>query len=406
MTRLILLLALAGASLASAGELTFVDWNVLNFPGSYLTVRAPYFRQVIEAMDPDVIVGQEFLGVSGPNEFMDEVLEMVHPGEWEAASFHDGYDTDNALFIRNACVEEVGYGWVDTALRDIDWWDLRIPASEDTFRVYSLHLKASQGSDNEYKRLQECQHLRANLDALPENKPYLVPGDFNIYKSTEAAFQLLISAGAGQLHDPIDQIGYWHNNASYAAIHTQCPRSTQFQGGSYGGMDDRFDMILVSEHWLDGAGLEMDTASYTAYGNDGEHYNQSIIEGGFNNAVPYEIAEAIHYSSDHVPLLVTLNYEDATDAPATAAGRAALRAWPNPFNPRTTLRLTLAEDAFVDLAVYDTAGRRVAQLYRGLMEAGEHEIPWCADGLASGIYLASLATDEGLTEITKLVLLQ
>jgi len=40
------------------------------------------------------------------------------------------------------------------------------------------------------------------------------------------------------------------------------------------------------------------------------------------------------------------------------------------------------------------------------MEAGEHEIPWHAGGLASGVYLARLATDKGLTKITKLVLLQ
>ena len=51
----------------------------------------------------------------------------------------------------------------------------------------------------------------------------------------------------GRLFDPIDRIGHWHNNSSYADVHTQSTRTTQFGGGANGGMDDRFDWLFVSE---------------------------------------------------------------------------------------------------------------------------------------------------------------
>jgi len=405
MTRIFLLLALFPA-LAWGGQLTLVDWNVLNFPGGYGPVRAPYFQQALGAMEPDILVTQEILSQSGLNDFMSMVLEPLNPGEWVAAPWHESYDTDRALFIRGGCAEVTDYGWLDTDLRDIEWWDLAIPASGDTLRIYTLHLKASSGGSEEQQRLAEATILRASLDSLAEGRPYLVAGDFNMYYSNEPANQLLLSAGAGQLFDPIDRQGYWHDNISFADIHTQCPRLNSFQGGSSGGMDDRFDMILASEHWLDGIGLEMLTESYTAFANDGEHFNQSIINGGFNNAVPYEIAEAVYYSSDHVPLVVNLEYEEIVDAPEPPARFATLQAWPNPFNPTLSLRFELANAARVDLDVFDLSGRRVAVLDSGLLDAGRHERTWRAENLPSGVYLARLRVDGELRASEKLVLLR
>jgi len=405
MTRFLLLLLMLPA-LSWGGQLTLVDWNILNFPGSYGPVRAPHFQAVIESLDPDFMVAQEVIGSNGLSTFMSLVLEPLHPGEWEAGPWHDSYDTDRALFIRNGSVEVVDSGWLDTALRDIEWWDLAIPESTDTFRLYTLHLKASSGSSEQQQRLAECTILRANLDGLASELPYMVAGDFNIYHSTEPAFELLISPGAGQLLDPIDRIGYWHNNSGYADIHTQCPRLDQFQGGSSGGMDDRFDMILVSEHWLDGSGLEILADTYTAYGNDGEHYNNSIIAGGFNNAVPYEIAEAIYYSSDHVPLVAVLEYDDAVDSPETPALRRKLSAWPNPFNPSVSLRYELDEAASARLDVFDLSGRHIQMLDSGPMSAGSHEMLWRAAGLSSGVYLVQLRVNGQLRDSEKLVLLR
>jgi len=75
--------------------------------------------------------------------------------------------------------------------------------------------------------------------------------------------------------------------------------------------------------------------------------------------------------------------------------------WPNPFNPKTTIRFTLAESGPIDLSIYDISGRRLATLASGAFEAGSHRVDWSGrDGsgrkLASGLYFAVIRSREGL----------
>jgi len=66
--------------------------------------------------------------------------------------------------------------------------------------------------------------------------------------------------------------------------------------------------------------------------------------------------------------------------------------YPNPFNPSTTVRFSLAEAAEVRLAVFDLSGREVALLANGWFEAGSFSASWNGESLASGIYLVKLET--------------
>ena len=82
---------------------------------------------------------------------------------------------------------------------------------------------------------------------------------------------------------------------------------------------------------------------------------------------------------------------------------AALRligAYPNPFNPLTTIGCDLPAATHVRLAVYDQRGRLVRVLVDGRLPAGHHDLPW--DGrdargqpAASGTYVARLVTEQG-----------
>ncbi|MBM4221289.1 MAG: T9SS type A sorting domain-containing protein [Gammaproteobacteria bacterium] len=72
-----------------------------------------------------------------------------------------------------------------------------------------------------------------------------------------------------------------------------------------------------------------------------------------------------------------------------------LAAWPNPFNPVTTLVLDLAATGPARVDVFDLQGRRVAVVHDGILSAGRHEISFDAGSLSSGLYLARLQTDSG-----------
>ena len=65
-------------------------------------------------------------------------------------------------------------------------------------------------------------------------------------------------------------------------------------------------------------------------------------------------------------------------------------AYPNPFNPTTTLRFTLDAGGPVRLVAYDALGREVARLADGTMRAGAHTVTFDAAGLPSGLYLVRL----------------
>lgn len=395
-------LALAGAS--HAAELRLMDYNILNYPGSTGSARAPHFRTVVAAVEPDLIVVQEIAASTGVSRFIAEVLEPLEPGLWAAAPYHDGYDSDRALFVRGGCVTVSDYGWLDTDLRDIEWWDLRVASSGEEFRLYTLHLKASSGSTNEARRYQECLVLRDDLDLLPTALPVLVAGDYNLYTASEPAWQLLRSPGPGQLLDPIQTEGAWHNNAAFAAVHTQSPRTDSFGGGATGGMDDRFDFVLADDDWFDGAGLELIEGSYTALGNDGAHFNTSILDGP-NGVVSFEVANALHEASDHLPLFVDLAISDLVAAGAAPAP-PGLAAFPNPFNPATRLRLSLPAAGRATLDVYDPRGRRVARLLDAERPAGELVLDWRPEALSAGLYLAVLELNgHGLAQ-SKLLLLK
>jgi hypothetical protein len=83
---------------------------------------------------------------------------------------------------------------------------------------------------------------------------------------------------------------------------------------------------------------------------------------------------------------------------------------PNPFNPSTTIRFTLQEPTAVTLRIFDTGGRLVRILARGLYGAGEFAEIWngrdeMGRAVGSGVYFAQL--EAGLRVATqKMVLLK
>lgn len=82
-----------------------------------------------------------------------------------------------------------------------------------------------------------------------------------------------------------------------------------------------------------------------------------------------------------------------------------LSAYPNPFNPTTTIGFDLPELALVTLSVFDISGRQVAELANGWLDAGHHEVEFNGSGLASGTYFAELSAN-GQNDIQRLNLVK
>ncbi|MBK6765602.1 MAG: T9SS type A sorting domain-containing protein [bacterium] len=82
-----------------------------------------------------------------------------------------------------------------------------------------------------------------------------------------------------------------------------------------------------------------------------------------------------------------------------------VKAYPNPFNPSTTIRFEIARGTFGRLMVYDVQGRQVAVLFDGHLNSGQHEVVWDGSPYSSGIYLIELVAG-GQRSATKALLLK
>jgi len=80
-------------------------------------------------------------------------------------------------------------------------------------------------------------------------------------------------------------------------------------------------------------------------------------------------------------------------------------AYPNPFNPVTTIRYVLPEHGPVQLVVFDALGRRVSTLVQNDQLPGQHSVRWDAGTMASGVYFYQL-TQGRHTDTRPMILLK
>ena len=122
------------------------------------------------------------------------------------------------------------------------------------------------------------------------------------------------------------------------------------------------------------------------------------------------IAACLYY--DHVVVadasngIYVLADDTIVSASPIAVGVLNVRAYPNPFNPSTTVSFTLASSDNFVLQVFDVRGALVRTLANGSHAAGVHTVPW--DGkdsngrpVASGVYFCQLrsSTARGATKL-------
>ncbi|MEM7162412.1 MAG: T9SS type A sorting domain-containing protein, partial [Bacteroidota bacterium] len=251
---------------------------------------------------------------------------------------------------------------IETNYRDINYFKLYLfdalldEGADTTFvYVYNTHLKSSQGFNNEQLRLQMAEVMIDHIDNLPENSYVIAGGDFNVYTSDEPAYQELLQTTSNTLFDPIDMPGNWTDfSFPNKEILTQSTRASNIGDGAGGGMDDRFDFMLLSEALMNaGSDISFQENSYQALGNNGTCYNSSITACLNDNDVPISVLRALFYMSDHLPVLlslntsITLNNKDLSDIP--------FRIYPNPFEEQ--LNIQVETQAPFKYELFDAKGR-------------------------------------------------
>jgi hypothetical protein len=114
--------------------------------------------------------------------------------------------------------------------------------------------------------------------------------------------------------------------------------------------------------------------SFPAYGSGGVNIYPQVGESRFTLTVAYSA--------------LTSN-----DEPANLPGSFALHpAYPNPFNPSTTISFDIldAADRNTSLHIYDITGKLLETLVNKVLPAGSHAVTWDPKNLSSGLYIVQL----------------
>jgi len=107
---------------------------------------------------------------------------------------------------------------------------------------------------------------------------------------------------------------------------------------------------------------------------------------------------------------VTMHSPIAVTTTALPQSTVLFNAYPNPFNPETTIKYNLHQDAQVTIAVYDLLGRNVKTLIDEQQAAGSYHTIWngtdeAGAKAASGAYIIRMQTNE-ITQTQKVLLLK
>ena len=94
--------------------------------------------------------------------------------------------------------------------------------------------------------------------------------------------------------------------------------------------------------------------------------------------------------------------EVSVDMPIVNGFRIS-KAYPNPFNPTTTMTLIMPVPGDITVEVYNLLGQAVTTLASGYRKANAYNLTWDASSYSSGVYFITLSASD--TRLTQKVLL-
>ena len=411
--------------------LTVMQYNLLEY-GNYNSSWASCYesnnntqtkdeclRIILDHVKPDILTVNEF-GASQAilDDFMRHNLNVNGINYWKSDNIVNYANSNiiNHIFYDSRKMELKRRAVIRTLVRDIDAYELYFKteglAAGDTIKLVCIvaHLKAGDGNNNESSRRSMLQNAMDFIDENYPNDNVLIMGDFNMYSSSESGYRLLTENYSNHdilFVDPlflVGGVGYWHNRSQFAPYHTQATASGSSNPcRSGGGMDDRFDMILMSDEiYMGFNSLRYVNNSYHAVGNDGHHFNMSVDQGT-NTAVPAEVAEALFDGSDHLPVTMKIAVDVHLGVEDNEAQSLYASVAPNPATDKAVVHFFNPAEGDVQFEVYSLQGQLV-QRTAGVFGEGLRQSELDLQDLPKGFYLLNIKHQNGLRQIVKVLI--
>ena len=307
-----------------------MTYNLMHYPeslvynpstGTYVD-RTPNLKAILDTYQPDLFMVCELGSATGADQILYDALQ-TDDNRYNRANFAYNQsstytDLQQLVFYNTQKLQLVYEDIILTDIRDINHYTFQLVKAPQTVTldIFVAHLKSSNGTIERATRLEMVQRFTDYLGTIPSDHYVLFTGDFNLYTSSEPAYQeILDPTNAIVMVDPINRPGDWSNNYLFADIHTQSPLTTSYHferpgadwEGVTGGMDDRFDFIMISQNMQNpSASLKYVDGTYKAYGNKGNCFNSYISDPNCAGEFSQELRDLLFNMSDHIPVVMEM----------------------------------------------------------------------------------------------------
>ena len=430
MKRRILLFIIALSSITAWAQdtITVMQYNLLAY-GNHNTGYAECYetnnntqrkdeciRTLVDYVKPDIFTVCEFGATQQLlNDFLRHNLNINGANYWQSDNIinYAGSNIINHIFFDSRKLGLKKHVALRTNPRDTDIYELYLKtkglAAGDTIKLVCIvaHPKAGQGYEASRHAL-----MQTAMDYLNQHYPNdnaLIMGDFNMYGASESGYRLLTQTYNNPdicFVDPVATmggIGEWNNNAQFAAFHTQSTRSYSNDCFSPGGLDDRFDFILMADEIKFSYNhLRYVNNSFHAVGNDGHHFNMSVNQGS-NSSVPTTVAEALFDGSDHLPVTMKIAVDVKVGVEEKDAHSLYASVAPNPARDFAKVEFFNPSHGQMQFDLYSLQGQ-LMQRTAGIFGEGTQEFELDLQGLMKGFYLLRMTHESGLRQTVKVLI--
>lgn len=397
--RLLILSVIFGFKLIAQDTVNIMAYNLLNYNAGGANFARYYdLRTIINYTKPDIVLACEIEDVTAAQLLLDSAFNKAGVGTYTRSALvynNNGTNTINMLFYKPGKIKLKSQLSIGTTLRDIAQYRVyKSFAPGDTVYVYlhMAHLKAGNSltstPPDEVQRLNEVTAFCNSIGSLPQNSNMLFCGDLNLKSNTEAAYSKLVSSCTHTFNDPIQQEGFWNNSTTYKDIHTQSTRSSSNNGcctGATGGLDDRFDFILMNNTIKNNSNkFAYLTNSYTTIGNDGNHFNLDLLNG-INTSVPANVNQALFNMSDHLPVSAKFVFYPTPQSIKKNELNSKLKLTCAYSNGSYNAKVDSELEGWLELKMTDVTGRNLVTK-KIFIQKGVNTIPISTSEFSPGFY--------------------
>jgi exonuclease III len=399
----------------SQEEITVMQYNLLGYTsGTYITCNQTnnnisskdgYIKTIAQYVKPDIMTVNEIsLSSSDHDRLIKNCLNVDGITTYKKAAltnYSGSNDIINQIFYRSDKFTLVSSDALSNSLRDINIYKFKYFKKDATSNYIYLwcivaHLKAGSYSEDAAERAEMTKSIMTYMsNSLNKGENVLVMGDFNIYSSSETAFQNLVSNSNVNIK--------FNDFAAWSKLYqTQSTHTSDNGCAATGGLDDRFDLILGTNCIVDGTKKVSYVAnSYKALGQDGNNYN-SALKTSNNTVVPVDIATALYNNSDHLPVVLKLKIETGISGIEDFSELNGIEVrFQNPTSENLKLFINNTQNYIGKLSVdiYSIIGQNFASKSINLLQ-GNNQLDFDLNNLKSGVYIIKF-TDKDLNVQTK-----